>query len=280
MAKKIILKAVIYLVIILSFLITLTGFANTIELHASFMDKRVWTNVWAFVFNYTFTSVAAYVAAIILVSLFYAEVSENIGNEVLRNFFTGSYHRPKEEERIFMFLDMKSSTTVAERLGHVAYFSMLKEYYADLSASIIKHSGSVYQYVGDEIVVSWRLDKGISDSNCILCFFAMKAAIQKQAQKYQKRFGMIPAFKAGFHVGKVTTGEIGVLKKNIVFTGDVLNTAARIQALCNVNNVDILVSGVLVNRLAFNGEFSVKAIGETELRGRDEKVDLFTIIHR
>ena len=74
-----------------------------------------------------------YMAAVIIVSLFYAEVSENIGPGVLANFFTGKYHTPIEEERIYMFLDMKSSTTIAENLGHVKYFEMLREYYSDLS---------------------------------------------------------------------------------------------------------------------------------------------------
>jgi adenylate cyclase len=213
----------------------------------------------------------------IIVSQFYTEVSENMGHSVLINFFTGKYHSPKEEERIFMFLDMKSSTTIAETLGHVKYFEMLREYYSDLSDPIIKYSGEIYQYVGDEIVVSWKLTNGLKDNNCIQCFFAMKAGLQKQSKKYNDKFGLSPEFKAGFHLGKVTTGEIGVIKKEIIFTGDVLNTTARIQGLCNEYKVDILISGPLIKRLNLTSAFKIKALGENELRGRDEKIELFTI---
>ncbi len=58
-------------------------------------------------------------------------------------------------------------------------------------------------------------------------FFSMKAAITKQTRKYNEKFGLLPEFKAGFHIGKVITGEIGVIKKDIIFTDDVLNTSAR-----------------------------------------------------
>ena len=73
-----------------------------------------------------------------------------------------------------MFLDMKSSTTIAGNLGHVKYFEMLREYYSVLSDPIVKYSGEIYQYVGDEIVVSWKLKRGLENNNCIQCFFALK----------------------------------------------------------------------------------------------------------
>ena len=216
-------------------------------------------------------------AAIIVVSQFYTEVSENIGHGVLNNFFTGKYHAPTEEERIFMFLDMRSSSTIAENLGHVRYFEMLREYYSDMSEAIIEHSGEIYQYVGDEIIVTWPLGRGLKENNCVECFFAIQAAVKKQSKKYTERFGVLPSFKAGIHMGKVTTGEIGDIKKEIIFTGDVLNTTSRIQGLCNIYNVDILISEKLMSHLNLKSQFQIKAFGENELKGKDEKIELFTI---
>jgi adenylate cyclase len=145
----------------------------------------------------------------------------------------GKYHHPVEEERIFMFLDMKSSTTIAESLGHVKYFQMLKEYFFDLSVAVIDYAGIIYQYAGDEMIISWKLKDGLKNNNSIACFFAMKRAMEIQTVKYKRQFGVVPEFKAGLHCGMVTAGEIGSLKKEIIFTGDVLNTSARIQGLCN-----------------------------------------------
>jgi len=78
----------------------------------------------------------------------------------------------------------------------------------------------------------------------------------------------------------LTTGEIGVIKKDIIFTGDVLNTTARIQGLCNLYDVDILISSDLLKKLDLHSQFEIKTLGENELRGRDEKLELFTILSR
>jgi class 3 adenylate cyclase len=275
---KIIYKPIIYQVVINLFLLIGAAITISVDLKTDVFSKQVWDNVWTYFLSYAFAGTTVYMVLVIIVSLFYAEVSENLGPGVLVNFFTGKYHTPIEEERIYMFLDMKSSTTIAENLGHVRYFEMLREYYADISSPIIKYSGEIYQYVGDEVIVSWTLKKGLQNNNCIQCFFAMKEALEKQAPKYRDRFGLLPGFKAGFHMGKLTTGEIGVIKKNIMFTGDVLNTTARIQELCNTYNVDILISDYLQKRLAVDAQRQIKPLGKNELRGRDEKIELFTIL--
>ncbi len=90
----------------------------------------------------------------------------------------------------------------------------------------------------------------------------MKEAMRKQTTKYNSKFSLLPEFKAGFHIGTVTTGEIGLIKKNIIFTGDVLNTTARIQGLCNTYKVDILISGDLIKKLDLHAPFQIKTLGE------------------
>jgi adenylate cyclase len=205
-------------------------------------------------------------------------VSDNLGQGVLMNFLVGKYHKPREEERIFMFLDMKSSTTIAEKLGHVEYYKLLNEYYADITEAVVQTSGEIYQYVGDEIVVSWQIKHGLKNNNCLRCFFLIKQIFESVSEKYIREFGLVPGFKAGLHYGKVTTGEIGVVKKEIIFTGDVLNTTARIQSTCKNYDVDVLVSDDLIARLKTEDDYTLTEIGECELRGRDEKVKLQTVV--
>ena len=230
---KIACKALVYLAIITVFLAVVSTVNNVQKFDSSLADPVVWTTTWTFLSSFAFWSVALFIAALMVIALFYSDIGDNLGQGVLHNYLIGKYHRPVEEERIFLFLDMKSSTTIAEQLGHIRYFEMLKAYYADLSDPIIDHAGEIYQYVGDEIVVSWSLDAGLRDNNCIRCFFAMRAALARQAHTYQRAYGIVPTFKAALHCGNVTTGEIGVIKKDIIFTGDVLNTTPRIQGLRN-----------------------------------------------
>jgi len=208
---------------------------------------------------------------------FILRVSEKYGPGVLEDIIMGKYHKPVEEERIFMFLDIKSSTSLAEELGHHKYFKLLSEFYADLTDSIIYNKGEIYQYVGDEVVVSWKLRNGMKNNNCLRCFFEARAEIDKQSSKYIRDFSVVPEFKAGMHVGKTTVGEIGVYKKEIAFSGDVLNTTSRIQGECNKYNADLLISQELLNILEIESTFRVENIGEIELRGKKDKTLLYSI---
>jgi len=233
--------------------------------------------LFLFITSFSFWSVVFYMAVIIEAALFYSELIEHLGNEVFYNFSFGKYHKPKQETRIFMFLDMKASTTIAEEIGHIKYFDLLKLYYSYMTNAILETFGEIYQYVGDEIVVTWPEEVGLTNNNCIECYFKIEEAIKKHEERFIKSFGLVPGFKAGYHIGKVSAGQIGVLKKEIVYTGDVLNTTARIQAECNAYQSNILLSGALKRRLNNSNKWSITKVGEILLRGKVEAVEVFSI---
>ncbi|TMI79185.1 MAG: adenylate/guanylate cyclase domain-containing protein [Bacteroidetes bacterium] len=207
---------------------------------------------------------------------FLLQVSDKFGPGILWKFVTGKYYHPREEERIFMFLDLKSSTAIAEKTGSNKFFKLLKEIYADITEPIMNSRGEIYQYVGDEVVVSWPVEKGLSGNNCLLCFFSIQQALVERKKYYLNEYGLIPSFKAGVHIGEATVGEIGIIKKDIVFSGDVLNTTSRIQEECNKHNVNIIMSSELLRRMPMNG-FKKISLGEIKLKGREEKLALSTI---
>ncbi len=274
---KIVYKLLFYATFL--FIIILISFpiAASMELKVGIFDIRVWNKYLDFLTSLTSISTFVQLGVSLFISLFYAEISDNIGHNVLLNFFSGKYHHPVEEKRIFMFLDMKSSTTIAEKLGHIKYFELLKEYYSCLSDTIVSHYGEVYQYIGDEIVISWQFDKGIMNNNFLYCFFGMQAALQNRSALFKSNFGIIPSFKAGLHYGMVTTGEIGALKKEIIFTGDVLNTTARIQGLCNNYKTDCILSEKLYQAMSDPTQFIFKPLGEVELKGRVNAISLLSV---
>ena len=272
MGKLATYSVVLFLIICITYPI-----AASIELDLPITDRVIWNKFSDFLSSIGFLNVGFQMAISLGASLFYAEIGNNIGQGVLLNFVIGKYHRPQEEERIFMFLDMKSSTYIAEKIGHRRYFEFLKAYYNTLSNALIDHYGEIYQYVGDEMVVSWKVEDGLSNNNCIRCFFKMKQALAKKQDWFKSEFGLYPEFKAGLHVGVVTTGEIGNVKQDIIFTGDVLNTTARIQCLCNMYEVDILVSEDLVTKLNLPSNYQVTSLGSTELRGKVETMELYTL---
>jgi adenylate cyclase len=205
-------------------------------------------------------------------------LNDQYGNGGL-GYLSGRYHRPRQEMRIFMFLDMRSSTTIAEQLGHKEYFKLLNELFTDITDPIVYSRGEIYQYVGDEISVSWPLRKGVSRQRCIRCFLDIRRKLKDRSAHYKARYGLVPIFKAGFHYGKVTTGEVGLVKKERIYSGDVVNTAARIQNSCNAHGVDNLISKQLLDVLQLPLSIPVREIGSIKLRGRREPISLWSLVH-
>lgn len=275
--QKTMIKVVLYAALLIVFLVLLAFPINSSALGVPWNDPAVIQTVKDFIVNYAFWSTMLFSAVFITLALFIKEMVDNIGINQVINFFTGKYHSSVVEKRIFMFLDMKGSTTIAEQMGHQKYYRFLNRYYRDMTKAIVDSKGEVYQYIGDEIVLSWEDEEGIENNNCIECFFSIKEAIEKKSDFYHETFGEVPTFKAGIHLGQVTRGEVGVLKKELLFTGDPLNVAARIQSLCNELEAELLVSNELLSHLDLEGLYTVQSNGEFELRGRGKSVMLNSV---
>lgn len=71
-------------------------------------------------------------------------ISDKYGPGNLRSFFMGRYFRPKREEHIFMFLDLRSSTYIAQILGEQLYFNFIKDVIRDATPVILKYKGKIY----------------------------------------------------------------------------------------------------------------------------------------
>jgi adenylate cyclase len=199
------------------------------------------------------------------------------GPGVLLNLLAGKYHQPQEEERIFMFLDLRSSTTYAERLGHVLYSELIQDCFYDLTEAVKKHQVEIYQYVGDEAVLTWRVPEGLRNSNCIRAFFSFDRSIQARAGYYFNKYDLVPAFKAGVNIGLVMVAEVGVVKKEIAYHSDVLNTAARIQGRCNELGHELLISSSLKSRLTNTDGLTIERVGEVSLKGKQEQVTIYCV---
>ncbi len=276
--KKFVYKSIFYLFLIIFFLCILTLTINAILLDSPIFSQKVFDSLLEFMSKFSFWVIIIYIGMILDIALFYSEIEAYLGNNVLMNYL-GKYHTPNQEKRIFMFLDMKSSTTIAEAIGHERYFELLKTYYADMTNAILETSGEVYQYVGDEIVVTWKEEKGVQKNNCIHCFIKISKAINKNKDYYIEQFGLVPEFKAGFHIGEVTAGEIGIIKKDIIYTGDVLNTTARIQGECNSHNSKTLISEELFNKLIEEEHYSFNKIEKLLLQGKKEHIQLYDVVY-
>ena len=205
------------------------------------------------------------------------EINRLLGRGNFFKLIAGKFYTPQEEFRIFMFVDLNSSTTIAEKLGHLSYSNFLKDCFYDL-AIVHNYGAQIYQYVGDEAVLTWEVSKMKSILECVDAFWAFNDELMKKSQYYKDKYGIVPEFKAGMSIGVVTVVEIGDIKKEIAYHGNTLNTAARIEAVCNMYGEKLLVSKKMYDELVKeDSTYSYAKVAETKLKGKQGITEIYSI---
>ena len=211
------------------------------------------------------------------VTIFVLEMSQLMGSRTLRNIVLGRYHRPRDEHRVFLFVDIVGSTALAERVGPAAIHRFLNTVFGLASDVIDDHEGEIHQYVGDEIVVTWTVDEGRGDARPIRCFLAIAAALAHAAPSLEREFGVAPAVRGALHAGAVVSGEVGKSKREIVFHGDVMNTTARLEALAKEVNRSLVVSAEALARSGERDGYVLENLGPRTVRGRAAPVIVYAV---
>jgi adenylate cyclase len=268
--KLLVFKALLYTAVIYIVTISLATMAGL------FQGRKI-SELPAYMVSPSSLVLVFYTLVVYTLLVMFLQINQLLGAGILWKFISGKYHRPREEERIFMFLDMKSSTTIAEQLGHVRFYALLNELFNEISQPVLQTKAEIYQYIGDEVVLTWSVEEGLEDSNCLKTFFLFRESLTRNSGHYFKHFGVKPEFKAGLHFGKVISAQIGGLKREIVYNGDVLNTASRIQNECNKYQRDFLVSGILMDRLKNKNGFLWECIDAVILRGKEKEMELYSV---
>ena len=202
-----------------------------------------------------------------------------VGYRTFTALLLGKYRRPSAERRFFLFVDVVGSTAIAERLGALEAHRFLAAVFSTVAEPIEQCRGEIYQYVGDEIVVTWVEADGIADARALRCFFAMRAALAADADRFVRRFGVQPELRAALHLGEVIAGEVGQVRRAIVFHGDVMNTTGRLeQATRDVGCFFIASAEALAPQGPVPG-IRTRDLGALALRGRVEPVHAFGVEH-
>jgi adenylate cyclase len=205
-------------------------------------------------------------------------VNDLLGPGTLFAFAAGRYYEPRIEERALLFIDMRSSTAIAERLGELGFLNLLNRFIVDLSLAIAEAGGEIHKYVGDEIIATWRLAPGMNESGCVRACFVALDRLRAQGPAYEREFGLVADFRAGLHCGPVAVGELGYLKKEIALIGDTMNTAARIQQACRETDNRVLASAALLDRLAaLPPGVTQRRLGALEMRGKERALELHVL---
>lgn len=209
--------------------------------------------------------------------IFLLQISQIVGGRTLRDWVMGRYHRPRREERFFLFVDIAGSTTLAERIGPVAVHRFLNGVFLLASDPVDDYRGEIYQYVGDEMVITWMEREGRPGARPIRCFAAIEAVLEAAAPDFLREFGVAPRVRGALHFGPVVVGEVGGRKRDIVFHGDAMNTTSRLEHLARELDQRLVISEHAWRRFPIPDDWAFEDLGVHARRGRSNPVQVYAV---
>ena len=212
-----------------------------------------------------------------LVFVIILQAASLVGRRTFRNLVMGRYRQPRAERRFFLFVDVIGSTAIAERLGPLQAHRFLAAVFSATAEPIAVSRGEIYQYVGDEIVITWTEADGRLDARPLRCFFLMEEALRGLNDSFRAQFAAEPGLRGALHLGEVIAGEVGEQRRAIVYHGDVMNTASRLEQATRDLGCRFIASTTAVESCLEKNDFQLKDLGELALRGRRQPIRAFAV---
>ncbi len=271
------LRTIIYIILIISVILVVTIVSRSFRLDMSFTQVIHSDDFKAYIIDGNF-SVAIFYALLFAFSInFTRMISRKMGQGMLVSFITGTFYQPVVQERIILFIGIKNVSHFSKTLSEYDFFNFLNDYLFDITTPIVQHQGIIYEYVEDQVVVTWRPEKGTYRANCIRAYYALIDKLESRKEFYFNKYNIIPQTIASLHFGKLVRAEIGKIKTQIVFQGDAMNTAARMLGKCKDLDQQLVISDALLNRITIPVLFDVKPMGSFKLKGKADEISIYSI---
>jgi adenylate cyclase len=203
---------------------------------------------------------------------FVIQIANLLGPRTLINFFSGRYHQPLQENRFVLFVDIAGSTGLAERLGGIGIHRFLDRTFRLLTGPVVDAHGEILGYVGDELIVTWPEEIGAVDARPLRCFLSMRETLERASTRLSQEFGAAPKIRGSLNFGPVIVGEIGDIKRAIVFNGDTMNAAARLEELSRTVEGGFLAAREAIERLGPAIPVAMRDLGTMPIRGRVDAI--------
>jgi len=200
-----------------------------------------------------------------IVGILMMRVIHFTGLETLFHLLVGTYHRPVQERKVLLFLDINGSTALSEGIGPFATRSLVRKFLSDVTQPITDFGGDVYLYKGDGLIAIWSWSAATTGSAILMAIDAMFAAIERERDAYDRLFGHVPTFRIGVYGGDVVVSEQGDARRSIGIYGDTINIAARMEEAAKTHHVRCILSETIADAVAGKGR--IRAIGDETVKG-------------
>ena len=177
-----------------------------------------------------------------------------------------------------LFCDIRSFTSMSEKMAAAEVVSLLNRYFTALGQCITAHHGIINKYIGDAIMAIFGAP--VASQNSAEDAFAAALDMKKALEKVNKEFAEdgLPQlrFGIGIHTGPVFAGTIGAENRmEYTVIGDTVNTASRLESLCKTYTTDLLLSEAAVEKLGNGGKLTF--VADAQIRGKSEPMKIYTM---
>ncbi|UQZ90003.1 adenylate/guanylate cyclase domain-containing protein [Deltaproteobacteria bacterium Smac51] len=158
---------------------------------------------------------------------------------------SGDIFSGEELEVTIMFTDIRGFTTMSESLAPREIVSLLNRYFTRMTALVRQNGGTMDKFIGDALMAFWNAPVPVPNHPrlAVETALAMQESLQRFNDEQREGGGKSLAMGVGLHTGKVFVGNMGSEELlNYTIIGDNVNLASRLEGLCSVYGVEVVVS--------------------------------------
>ena len=215
-----------------------------------------------------------------------SRIKESFSNYFSPNILEAILNKPEtlkeggeRREVVILFSDIRSFTSLCEKLPPQQLTQMLQEYFTEMTEEVHATDGMVDKYIGDAVMAAWGVPLDQSDK----ADRAVKTAINmiKRLEKLQDKWKSIgyPIFNIGIgiNLGTVTVGNFGSAKRyDYTMVGDAVNAASRIESLTKEYQCQIIISESTKEQMML--PVTTKYLDEALVKGKEKPIRIYEVI--
>ena len=184
---------------------------------------------------------------------------------------------PPQEVRktvTIVFSDLKGSTSLGESLDSESLREVMNRYFAEMSAELERHGGTIEKFIGDAVMAVFGLPTLHEDDalRAVRAAAGMKQALARLNEELERVFGVTLVNRTGVNTGEVVAGDPTGGQRLV--TGDAVNVAARLEQAAPATEV---LLGDLTYQLVKDA-VEVEPVEPLELKGKAERVPAYRLI--
>ncbi len=213
-------------------------------------------------------------------------VSPDIARRLLSDRSAGALGG-EERDVTVIFSDIEGYSTMAELAPAQEVVQLLNTYLGVMNEVIDRYEGCIIEILGDAILAVFNAPNEVSNhaEAGVRCALAMREALAglnarlegtPSAEIWRRAGKTRLRARTGIHSGRVVAGNIGSktrMKYGLI--GDVVNVAARIEALNKPLGTNLLVSAATLEALPEDLRGQATPRGSHQVKGRADGVPIF-----